>query len=541
MLGVDTERGAAQFYCCGLAPCGGGTLAYRRHRVMPEDQNISESEGQPEGGDGTQRAGVPGQNPADLDLAKEELHYSRLLESVRAIVWRIDAASLRFKFVSKATNSLLGYPSEEWIQPPKVSFDRTHPEDREQVREFLLRAIREKCGCDFEHRVIAADGRIVWLRSVVQVLLEDAVVKELVGVEFDITRLKETQESLRTALAEVERLKNSLQQENVYLRQRHSAEPAQHRIIGQSPALTRVLALAEQVAGTDSTVLLLGETGTGKELLAAYIHGLSARGERAMVSVNCAAMPGPLIESELFGREKGAFTGALSRQVGRFELADNSTLFLDEVGELPFEVQSKLLRALETRHIERLGNPRPVPVNARIIAATNQDLEKAVTEGRFRRDLYYRLNVFPLTIPPLRERPEDIPALVWAFVDEFAKTFHKNIESIGQESMEALQNYPWPGNIRELRNVVERAMIVAVGPKLRIPLPVMQTRKVAFTGRKLEEVEREHVLGILEKSGWRVRGPGGAAETLGLKPTTLEARMAKLGIRRPGNVAETAA
>ena len=350
--------------------------------------------------------------------------------------------------------------------------------------------------------------------------------------------LKESQEALRQALAEVERLKSQLNSERVCPSEKEKAGNGHHRLVGQSQAIRHVLAQAAKVAPTDSTVLVLGETGTGKELLAASIHKLSPRRGRALVSVNCAAMPAPLVESELFGREKGAFTGSLSRQVGRFELADGSTIFLDEVGDLSLEVQAKLLRVLEARQIERLGNPKPVPVNVRIIAATNRDLEKAVGEGKFRQDLYYRLNVFPITVPPLRERREDIPLLVWAFVDEFAKTFSKNIESVERESMEALERYSWPGNIRELRNLIERAMIIATGPKLRIPLPATPALSAPSAGRKLEQVEREHILSELEKSGWRIRGPSGAAGRLGLKPTTLEAKMAKLGIRRPTTTAD---
>jgi len=278
---------------------------------------------------------------------------------------------------------------------------------------------------------------------------------------------------------------------------------------------------------------LMGETGTGKELLAARIHKLSPRRSLSLVSVNCAALPAPLVESELFGREKGAFTGSLSRQIGRFELANGSTIFLDEIGELSPEVQAKLLRVLEARQVERLGSPKTVTVDVRVIAATNRDLETAVREGKFRQDLFYRLNVFPIRVPPLRERREDIPVLVWAFVDEFAKLFNKNIQSIEKESLEALQHYPWPGNVRELRNLVERAMIIANGPRLRIQLPAAGAVISSSNSRKLEEVERQHILGVLEKSGWRIRGAHGAAQELGLKPTTLEARMVRLGIRRP--------
>jgi transcriptional regulator with GAF, ATPase, and Fis domain len=303
-------------------------------------------------------------------------------------------------------------------------------------------------------------------------------------------------------------------------------------IVGRSAAIQRVLEQARQVAATDSTVLLLGETGTGKELIATQIHEQSSRRGRAMVRINCAAIPSTLIESELFGREKGAFTGALARQIGRFELADHSSIFLDEIGDLPFDVQVKLLRVLEERQIERLGSPRAVTVNVRIIAATHRNLEQRIAEDAFRQDLYYRLNVFPIELPPLRERTEDIPLLVWCFVDEFSKSFGKRIDAISRENMEALQRYPWPGNIRELRNVVERAMIVAAGHNLTITLPTQGPSSLRSSVR-LMDVEREHVLSVVETCGWRIRGVDGAAERLGLRPTTLETRMVKLGIKRP--------
>ena len=303
-------------------------------------------------------------------------------------------------------------------------------------------------------------------------------------------------------------------------------------IVGSSAAIRRTLEHARQVAATDATVLLLGETGTGKELVAAYIHERSTRRGREMVRVNCAAIPGTLLESELFGREKGAYTGATDRQVGRFELADRSTIFLDEIGDLPSDAQVKLLRVLEERTIERLGSPRPIRINTRIIAATHRDLEKQIGGGTFREDLFYRLNVFPIQVPSLRERAEDIPLLVYGFVDEFSKTFGKRIQTISDESLAALKQYPWPGNVRELRNVVERAMINATGAQLTIPLP-KPVYTTATRSDKLVDVEKEHVRKVLESTGWRIRGLNGAAERLGLRPTTLETRMAKLGLTRP--------
>lgn len=343
---------------------------------------------------------------------------------------------------------------------------------------------------------------------------------------------QQSDETLQQTLAQVKKLGDQLNAENVYLRREVRERLGTALIVGKSPAILRVLDQIEQVAGTDSTVLLLGETGTGKELLATQIHESSSRRGRPLVRVNCAAIPATLIESELFGREKGAFTGALSRQVGRFELADRSTIFLDEIGDLPADVQVKLLRVLEERQIERLGSPKPIHVDVRIIAATHRNLSQRIAEGSFRDDLFYRLNVFPIEIPPLRERVEDIPLLVWRFVEEFSQMFGKRIDAISKDSMTALQQYSWPGNIRELRNVVERGMILATGKRLSLPLPVAAAGSPAKRAVKLIDLEKEHIRTVLEATGWRIRGAGGAAERLGLKATTLETRMAKLGLKR---------
>jgi transcriptional regulator with GAF, ATPase, and Fis domain len=342
------------------------------------------------------------------------------------------------------------------------------------------------------------------------------------------------EEALRATSRDVEHSRDELEAENVYLRREEQQRLGLTRVVGQSAAIRGVLEQIEQVAVTDSTVLLLGETGTGKELFATHIHELGTRHGRAMVRVNCAAIPATLIESELFGREKGAYTGALARQLGRFELADHSTIFLDEIGDLTPEVQLKLLRVLEERTIERLGSPRPIAVDTRIIAATHRNLEQRVAEGTFREDLYYRLNVFSVLVPPLRERMEDIPLLVWRFVEEFSKAFGKRIESIDKDNLAALQQYSWPGNIRELRNVVERAMIVATTRRLSIAAP-QSTSGAGRRSAKLLDVEKDHIRSVLESTGWRIRGPGGAADRLGMKPTTLETRMAKLGLKRPGH------
>jgi formate hydrogenlyase transcriptional activator len=321
--------------------------------------------------------------------------------------------------------------------------------------------------------------------------------------------------------------------EKAVLRREGFAVRTDRTIACESAAIRSVLADVEQVAPTTATVLLLGETGVGKEVFAQALHNLSPRYRRPMISVSCAAIPKELIESELFGREPGAFTGAVSRQIGRFEAANGSTIFLDEIGDLPLEIQVKLLRVLQERTVERLGGNQSMKVDVRVIAATNRNLEQAVAENTFREDLFYRLNVFPITVPPLRERLEDIPSLVWTFIEEFSRTFGRKIDSISKESLAALQRYPWPGNVRELRNVIEREMIVATGPTLTVAPP---TSPVTIPRRaessKLEDVQAEHITSVLESCRWRVRGTGGAADRLGVKPTTLEGRMARLGISR---------
>jgi len=349
----------------------------------------------------------------------------------------------------------------------------------------------------------------------------------VIGSTIDRVR---SEKDLHETLIQVEQLKSRFEDENVYLRREIRQHTGQHRIVGESAAVLEMLEAAGQVAKTDSTVLILGETGTGKELVAQEIHAMSARWDRTLVRINCGALPPTLIESELFGREKGAYTGALTRQKGRFEIADGSTILLDEIAELPVELQPKLLQVLERGSFERLGSPKTLQVDVRVIAATNRDLQKAVEEGSFREDLFFRLNVFPIRVAPLRERPGDIPLLAWSFVRELSDKMGKAIEAIPQESMAALQRYSWPGNVRELRNAVERAMIRNHGPVLEIEIPKEPTRKGAGT---LEDLQRHHIIESLQAAGWRVRGAGGAAELLGLKPTTLDYRMKKLGIRRP--------
>jgi transcriptional regulator with GAF, ATPase, and Fis domain len=305
-------------------------------------------------------------------------------------------------------------------------------------------------------------------------------------------------------------------------------------ILGQSDGLKYVLYRVEQVAAQNTTVLILGETGTGKELIAAAIHNLSPRQDRPLITVNCAALPANLIESELFGREKGAFTGADTRQVGRFEVAHGSTLCLDEIGELPLELQAKLLRVIQNNEFERLGSSQTIKVDVRIVATTNRNLEEEVRKGRFRQDLYYRLNVFPITVPPLRQRKEDIPLLVQAFTERYARKLGKKITSIQKETMKALQDYPWPGNIRELESIIERAVILCPRPVLQLADKLeISSPPLSSAVRTLEETERNQIIKTLSETRWRIEGKDGAAAILGLHPSTLRARMHKLGIVRP--------
>jgi formate hydrogenlyase transcriptional activator len=333
---------------------------------------------------------------------------------------------------------------------------------------------------------------------------------------------------------EVRRLRDQLAAENVYLQDEIREEHNFSEIVGSGPELRRVMDLVARVAPTGATVLLLGETGTGKELVARAIHARSRRKDKVLVKVNCAAIPVGLIESELFGHERGAFTGAVGRKVGRYELADGGTIFLDEIGELPLDLQPKLLRVLEEGEFDRVGGTRTFTVDVRVIAATNRNLEAECRNGRFRPDLFYRLNVFPITVPPLRERREDIPALVAHFVQKDATKLGKRIERVPAQVMAALAAYAWPGNVRELEHVVERAMIVSDGPELTAAdwLPKPHATSSPTQVATLVDVERGHILNVLEATGWRVSGSGGAADLLGLPPTTLESRMKKLGIGR---------
>ncbi len=359
----------------------------------------------------------------------------------------------------------------------------------------------------------------------------------LVRMDVDLTERKETEIALRHALTEVESLKDRLSAENIYLQEEIEGSYGYFsEIVGQSVSLKRALHQVEQVAPTGMTALILGETGTGKELIARAIHRASLRRDRPLVLVNCAALPAGLIESELFGYEKGAFTGALDQKIGRFELADGGTLFLDEIGELPLELQAKLLRVLQSGEFERLGSTRTMKVDVRVIAATNRILEQAVERGEFRQDLYYRLSVLPIFVPPLRERKDDLQLLVWHLIRKHGQVLGKTIDSISARTMDRISEYDWPGNVRELENVIQRAVLLSPGATLRIDEPLadpFSRSAAAPASLKLEDAERGHILKVLDRCGWKIKGAGNAAESLGLPPSTLRLRMKKLGIVRP--------
>jgi PAS domain S-box-containing protein len=353
--------------------------------------------------------------------------------------------------------------------------------------------------------------------------VETAAGRMVLSVIRDLTEKREAEEALRRS-----------EREKQYLEEELNTESRFEDIIGESVGLKRVLKHVETVAATDVTVLILGETGTGKELIARAIHQLSSRRERTLVKLNCAAIPTGLLESELFGHERGAFTGAISRKIGRLELAHQGTLFLDEIGDLPLELQPKILRALQEKEFERLGSTQTIPVNVRLVAATNRDLTRMVADKEFRSDLYYRLKVFPITIPPLRERREDIPLLVRYFVDKFARRMDRRIETIPDDAMRALTRWEWPGNIRELENFIERAVLLSKGFALRVPqgeLEVLEGSSLEGDST-LEATEREHILRVLREAKGKIAGPQGAAARLGLKRTTLNSKLKKLGIER---------
>jgi PAS domain S-box-containing protein len=416
--------------------------------------------------------------------------------------------------------------------------ERTHPEDRTKVQQLIDRVSRDRKEFDFEHRLLMPDGSVKHVRVVGNPSQTESGGFEFVGAITDITEHRQAQDELQKAIHEIKKLKDQLFEENVALKEEIDKASMFEEIVGESPALQTVLARVAKVAPTDSTVLVTGETGTGKELIARAIHKRSQRAIRPFVSVNCAAIPQSLIASELFGHEKGAFTGAMQRRLGRFELAEGGTIFLDEIGELPQETQISLLRVLQEREFERVGSATTIPVNVRVITATNRDLQASVEAGLFRRDLYYRLNVFPIEVPPLRDRTQDIRLLVQYFIDRYATKSGKKIRGIDKTTLESLKSYAWPGNIRELQNVIERSMIVCETEIFTIdeswlsqkyqPADATPSRLSQFTGAQ----EKKVIEAVLADTRGRVSGPSGAAARLGVPPSTLDSKIKALRINK---------
>jgi PAS domain S-box-containing protein len=467
----------------------------------------------------------------EMHLSESQALLSALFNSTTDLIWSVDPENFGLIVFNRALSEYFVHGTDIHIKAGMTPEDLLPEEYAKQWRMFYRRALEE--GSFTTEYQAYAQGRT--LRLNLNTLKRGDVVFGISVFGQDITERKQMEMQLQERLQEIEKLKEKLEKENVYLREESRLHLGHNEIVGDSKAIKKVFVQIEQVAITDSTVLILGETGTGKELIARAIHNLSNRKDHTLVTVNCASLPPTLIESELFGREKGAYTGALTKMNGRFEAADGSTLFLDEIGEMPIELQSKLLRVLEEGKFEKLGSTKTIQVNVRIIAATNRDLSRDIKEGKFRNDLYYRLNVFPINVPPLRERIEDIPALVWSFVREFEKNMGKHIDRITPKSMNSLMSYPWPGNIRELKNVVEHAMILNTTTSLDILMPALSRQDMEVTSASLEDMERKHILQVLESTNWRISGKNSASEILGMKRTTLQSKMTVLGIQRPAS------
>jgi chemotaxis protein methyltransferase CheR len=440
-------------------------------------------------------------------------------------------------YISPSCERITGYRPEEFIEKPSLYTDIILPEDQDIWKEHHQRVHRPEGGGYCQFRIHSRNKEVRWIEHACQSVYDHK--GQYLGQRAsnrDITARKLGELKLREALSEIEQLKNQLEADSAYLREEIKLYYNFENIIGRSDMLKYVLFKVEQVAATDATVMILGETGTGKELIARAIHAASSRKERPLIKVNCATLPANLIESELFGHEKGAFTGADHRLIGRFDVANGATLFLDEVGELPLELQPKLLRVIEHGEFERLGSTKTLKTDVRIIAASNRDLEEEVEKGRFRKDLWFRLNIFPITVPPLRQRIDDIPLLVENFLDKYSRKHGRKIHAVSKQTMNRLQGYSWPGNVRELENLIERAVIGTSGTKLQVVVPTDNESTdipISDADQTLEEMERKYILKVVEKTRWRIEGPQGAARILGLNPSTLRSRMQKLGIQRP--------
>lgn len=471
---------------------------------------------------------------AEKAIRKSEERYALTIAGSTDGIWDWNILS-NTVFYSDRFKEILGYAPEEFPETVEAFRSRLHPEDADTAWSAVERHLQERIPYNVVYRLKTKSGEYRWLLARGQAIWDaKGNAKRMSGSIQDITERMEAVQGLRDALIEIKELKNRLEAEKAYLQEEIKLKYNYENIIGSSDELRYTLYKVEQIAPTDTAVIILGETGTGKELIARAIHGSGPRKNRAFLKVNCATLPLNLMESELFGHEKGSFTGAIERRLGRFEVADGATIFLDEIGELPLELQTKLLRVIQDGEFERVGSSRTLKVDVRMIAATNRNLEEEVHKGRFRKDLWYRLNIFPITVPPLRSRIEDIPLLVKFIVDKVSKKLGKSIDYIPKNVMNALQNYHWPGNVRELEHVIERAVINSSESKLRLMDNLVNRQKDLTTPPKtLETVERDHIVQTLEETRWKVSGKNGASEILGLNPSTLRARMRKLGIRKP--------
>ena len=468
---------------------------------------------------------------AEVARQQSEDLFRNIADTAPLMIW-LTGDDKQCTYINKQWLDFTGRSMEDQLGNGWV--DAIHPDDRERSYQVYARAFHERTTFEMEYRLRRHDGEYRWIYDTgAPRFSSDHVFLGYIGTCIDITERKESEVKLHDAHEQLKQLKNQLEAENVYLQQELQLDQPFGEIVGQSDAIKYVLFKVTQVAPTNATVLITGETGTGKELVARAIHSASSRKNRAFIKVNCGALAPSLIESELFGHEKGAFTGAGARKLGRFELAQGGTIFLDEIGELPLELQVKLLRVIQENEFERLGGTKTIKAEVRIIAATNRNLKTEVENGKFREDLWYRLNVYPITVPPLRQRKEDIPLLVEHFVNAYAKKFGKTITSVSPRALQTFQNHSWPGNVRELANAIERAVIHAKGNVLHsIDRFEEVSEEPPSSAKTLEEVEREYIVRTLENTGWRIEGPHGAANILGLNPSTLRTRMVKLGIQR---------